>query len=73
MSLASGGGGALDAEVLLIEPTGDDVWVVGRIDGQRIMGRALPDAVPAPGSTARFDLARERLHLFDRASGRRLA
>ncbi len=73
VSLASGGGGALDAEVLLIEPTGDDVWVVGRIDGQRIMGRALPDAVPAPGSTARFDLARERLHLFDRSSGRRLA
>ena len=63
---------ALAAEVLLTEPTGDDVWVVGRLDGQRIMGRASPDAVPAPGSTARFELARERLHLFDRASGRRV-
>src|SRR5690606_28539111 len=69
---ASDAPGALAAEVLLIEPTGDDVWVVGRLDGQRIMGRAAPDAVPAPGSTARFELARERLHLFDRASGRRV-
>jgi len=64
---------ALAAEVLLAEPTGDDVWVVGRLDGQQIIGRAGSDAVPTPGSTARFELARERLHLFDRTSGERVA
>jgi len=64
---------ALDARVLLAEPTGDDVWVVGLLEGERIVGRALPSAVPVPGGIARFAFARERLHLFDRASGRRIA
>ena len=63
---------ALFAEVQLLEPTGDALWVVGLVDGRRIIGRGDPAAPPAPGSVARFGYSRDRLHLFDRTSGQRL-
>jgi multiple sugar transport system ATP-binding protein len=63
---------AIAAEVMLIEPTGSDVWVVGQADGSRIKGRALPGETFRPGAPAWFRLAPERVHLFDKATGIRL-
>lgn len=64
---------ALAAEVQLLEPTGDALWVVGRLggNGQQIMGRALAEP-PMPGHTGYFAYAPDALFLFERESGRRV-
>jgi len=62
----------LAAEVTLIEPTGSDLWVVGRWRGQRIKGRAAPGASPERGATAHFSVRPERLYVFAADTGTRL-
>jgi multiple sugar transport system ATP-binding protein len=62
----------LAVEVTLLEPTGSDLWVLGRWKGTRLKGRAAPGAALAPGSTAYFELPAQRLHVFDFESGARL-
>lgn len=64
--------GCLAAEVVILEPTGSDLWVLGRWQGMRIKGRAAPGAVLAGGAIAYFEIALKRLHVFDAASGARL-
>jgi multiple sugar transport system ATP-binding protein len=63
---------AAAAETLLIEPTGNDRWIVCRWNGQRIKGRAAHDAAFAPGATAWLAVKSGRVYAFDRATGRRL-
>ncbi|MBN1239444.1 MAG: ABC transporter ATP-binding protein [Gammaproteobacteria bacterium] len=63
---------ALAGDVQLAEPTGDALWVVGRIDGQQIIGRGQLTDAPVPGTTAYFEYEPERLYLFERATGRRV-
>ena len=63
----------LKAKVVLLEPTGADRWVVGEWQGLRIKGRAETSERLAPGHTADFVFPGERLYLFDRISGTRLA
>ncbi len=62
----------LKAEIILLEPTGADLWVVGEWNGQRIKGRAETGAGLTPGQTAGFVFSGERIYLFDRNSGVRL-
>ena len=62
----------LAAEVTLTEPTGSDVWVVGRWRGQRIKGRAAPDARLERGATAHFSMPPDRIHFFAADTGARL-
>ena len=65
-------GRCLHATVMLLEPTGSDLWVVGKWQGHRLKGRAVPGENLAPGMEACFALPGERLYLFDEASGKRL-
>ena len=64
--------GALEAEVMLCEPTGGELWVAGRWRDQRLVGRAQPGASLRPGGTAYFGLPAEGVHFFDRESGQRV-
>jgi multiple sugar transport system ATP-binding protein len=62
----------LKAKVVLLEPTGADLWVVGEWNGHRIKGRAGNGARLAPGATAGFVFSDERIYLFERDSGARV-
>lgn len=62
----------LAAEVTLTEPTGSDLWVVGRWRGQRIKGRAAPGARLERGATAHFSVPPERVYFFAAETGTRL-
>jgi len=63
---------ALAGEVLLCEPTGEHLWVVGLARGQRVTGRAAFTEPLPPGTPVHFEYAPARLHFFERATGRRL-
>ena len=72
-SLATANGDSIFAgEVILCEPTGADLWVMVRWRDQRIMARGHVDRPFAPGAKVYLDFPRERVYLFDRASGARL-
>ena len=64
--------GALLAEVTMIEPTGSDLWVVGRWRGQRIKGHAAAGPRVEAGATAHFSVPPERVYLFAADTGARL-
>jgi ABC-type sugar transport system ATPase subunit len=64
--------GAVEAEVLVTEPAGSDLWAVGRWRDQKIKGRTASGARVRPHSTAWFSLPLERVYVFDRRSGARL-
>ncbi len=63
---------ALAAEVLLLEPTGSETWVVGLWRGQRIKGKAAAGEHLEQGAKVYLRIPTERVYLFDRASGVRL-
>jgi multiple sugar transport system ATP-binding protein len=63
---------AIEAEALLVEPTGADLWVVCVWHGQRIKGRAQPGERVVAGQRIFLAVPGERLYLFDRAGGERL-
>ena len=69
---ASASGAALRAKIVLLEPTGPDLWVIGLWNGQRLKGRAESGERLTPGETADFVFSGERIYLFDRTSGARL-
>jgi multiple sugar transport system ATP-binding protein len=69
---AAADGPRLEAEVSLCEPTGSDLWVIGRWHGQPIVGRAAPGEAFTPGAKAHFAFAPERLYRFNRVSGARV-
>jgi len=60
---------AIEAEVLLIEPTGADLWVVGAWRNQRIKGRADPGEHVVAGQQVFFSIRPKCLYLFDKANG----
>jgi multiple sugar transport system ATP-binding protein len=64
---------ALPVDVTVCEPTGSDLWVIGRWRRHSLTGRGRVGERPAPGDTVYFELAPDRLHVFDGASGARLA
>ena len=67
-------GAGLALEVALVEPAGPETWVVGSVGGHRVQARLARAApAPAPGSAARLAFGAEALHLFDAATGVRLA
>ena len=61
--------GAIAANVLVVEPTGPEIWVLGEWRGQRIKGRAEQGARLAMGDHAYFVVPPERVYLFHRDSG----
>jgi multiple sugar transport system ATP-binding protein len=66
------GSGEGMATVRLVEPTGHESIVTLDIDGHAVVVRAPGDTPLRSGETVRFDLRRDKLHFFDRASGKRL-
>jgi len=64
--------GTIPAEVTLLEPTGSDLWVVGRWRGQRLNGRAAPGVRLERGATAHFSIPSDRVYFFAADSGARL-
>jgi len=60
---------AIEAKVLLVEPTGADLWVVGEWRDQRIKGRADPGEQMVPGQEVFFTLRPDSLYLFDKTNG----
>jgi multiple sugar transport system ATP-binding protein len=65
------GADALDGEAVVVEPTGSETQVIGRVGGQQITAvfRDRPDVRPGDRLTLRPDP--DKLHFFD-ATGRRL-
>jgi multiple sugar transport system ATP-binding protein len=60
------------ARVLVVEPTGSEVFVTLEHGAERIVARAGADAALQPGMSAWFHLPPARTHVFDR-EGKRLA
>jgi len=69
---ASAGDTTLTAKVVLLEPTGADLWVVGEWNGQRIKGRARTGERLRPGEKVGFVFSGDRIYLFDGSSGARI-
>jgi multiple sugar transport system ATP-binding protein len=65
------GDASVSGRVILSEPTGSDVWVLVSWRGQRVLARARADQVFEIDAEVRLDFPRERIYLFDCASGER--
>jgi multiple sugar transport system ATP-binding protein len=64
---------ALEGEVLLLEPTGSDMWVDVAWKEIKVRGKVATEEKIAPGVRAFLKIPVEKLHVFDRTSGERLA
>lgn len=67
------GAGPWAARVRLVEPIGHETIVFLDADGLSLTARVTGSAALHAGETVAFDLRRDRLHLFDKTDGRRLA
>lgn len=70
---AQGDETAIEAEVVvLVEPTGSDVWVDVLWRGIKIKGRAAAEENIAPGRRAFFKIPPDKIHIFDKTTRERL-
>jgi multiple sugar transport system ATP-binding protein len=65
-------GAALSAQLEVVEPVGNEVFLNLRHADLALVARTPPRELPAPGSTLHFGFAPERLHFFDAADGTRI-
>jgi multiple sugar transport system ATP-binding protein len=70
LSLVDSGG--IATQVVVVEPTGADTFVVCRHEGREMSVVFHDRHAFAPGSTIRLQPDLQRAHLFDAGSGRRL-
>ncbi|TPG09889.1 sn-glycerol-3-phosphate ABC transporter ATP-binding protein UgpC [Rhodanobacter glycinis] len=63
---------ALSAQLEVLEPVGNEIFLNLRYGAQALVSRVSPRALPEPGSTVPLGLVARRLHLFDAASGTRI-
>ncbi len=79
MSLANGAGTpgpmqrAIEAQVVVIEPTGADTLAVLDLGGHELTARLEPDTVLKPGQDARFLVDVTKLVCFDRETQQLIA
>ncbi len=66
------GATALSAQLEIIEPVGNEVFLNLRFGEQALVSRVSPRGLPNPGSMVPLELAGARLHLFDGSSGARI-
>ncbi|WP_374619323.1 ABC transporter ATP-binding protein [Devosia sp.] len=66
-------GGPLKLEVEVVEPTGPETHVFGRMAGKEVRCVFRIRLDPAPGSTLQLGAAPDNIHLFDATSGERLS
>jgi multiple sugar transport system ATP-binding protein len=64
---------ALSATLEVTEPVGNEIFLNLRHGKQTLVSRVSPGTLPDAGSVMHFKLALDRLHVFDPASGARLA
>jgi len=64
---------ALEAQVEVIEPVGNEVFLNLRFGDQRIVSRVPPHQMPASCSALHLSFHSDHLHFFDAASGTRIA
>ena len=62
----------VDAEVDLVEPVGNEIFLNVRVGDQQLTARTPPRQLPEVGSTLRVACDPERLHAFDPDSGLRI-
>jgi multiple sugar transport system ATP-binding protein len=70
--LGHGVGGG-DAEVLVVEPLGHETLVVLRVGTSQVVARAPARSDVRPGQRLPFSINPQRVHLFDSATGDRIA
>jgi len=66
------GAAALIAQLEVIEPVGNEIFLNLRYGDLALVSRVAPRALPEPGSVVPLGLVSGRLHLFDGASGTRI-
>ncbi|HWA50975.1 MAG TPA: sn-glycerol-3-phosphate ABC transporter ATP-binding protein UgpC [Dongiaceae bacterium] len=66
-------GGPVQTEIAVIEPTGSETQVVARLAGQKIIGVFRERISARPGEQLAVGPNLSSVHLFDEASGQRLA
>ena len=66
------GNAAFSAQLEVLEPIGNEVFLNLRHGAQALVSRVSPRALPVPGSTIALGLVVQRLHLFDAANGARI-
>ncbi len=62
----------VEVEVVVVEPTGAEVQIFARLDGQQITAVLRERLLMRPGSTVNLAPERDFVHLFDAQSGERL-
>ena len=66
------GAAALTAQLEVLEPVGNEVFLNLRFGEQALVSRVAPRALPEPGVSVLLGLIVEHLHLFDAAGGERI-
>lgn len=66
-------GGDIPLTVDVIEPTGAETHVVGRLGGAEITGVFRERVAVEPGSAMQIGVTPAGVHLFDEASGQRVS
>jgi multiple sugar transport system ATP-binding protein len=66
------GSGAMQAAIRIVEPTGHESIVTVGAGGGNFVARVPGDVRLRVGETVPFEFRREKIHIFDRESGRRL-
>jgi multiple sugar transport system ATP-binding protein len=69
----AGDGDGLEAEVVVVEPTGAETLVVTRVAGQELLASFKERHALRPGQTIRLMPDLSCVHLFDAGNGRRLS
>src|SRR5262249_4071498 len=69
----AGGGVGRDGTVSRVEPTGAQVQIVANVGGRELIAVFNQRILPEPGDTLTLRVDPQSVHLFDEASGRRLA
>ena len=64
---------AFEAQVELIEPVGNEVFVNLTYAGHALVARMPPQRLPEPGETLRVTVEGATLHFFDPDTGLRLS
>jgi ABC-type sugar transport systems, ATPase components len=63
----------IDADVTMVEPTGSDTFVTGKVDGATFTARTRADVHVAPGETFTFAFNLDKAVVFDPQSGNRIS
>ena len=66
----SGDGAKVTLDIVLSEPLGTETILYTSIAGQEAQGKMFGPRIVAPGETLEFDVAMDKAHLFDAATGK---